>query len=146
MGNKKIIFASDHAGFELKQELINYLKSMNIKIVDLGPFDNKTPVSYAFYGKKLAQELLKNEDYVGVGICGTGLGISYALNRFKKIRAARVTEIEDAKLARAHNNANAIALSGRFVSFQKSKEILNAFLETKYEGGRHQKRIEELDL
>ncbi|WP_033161236.1 ribose 5-phosphate isomerase B [[Mycoplasma] collis] len=145
MENKKVIFASDHAGFDLKKELINHLKKQNIEVVDLGPFNNNESVSYAYYGKKLAKELLKNDNYVGVGICGTGLGISYALNRFKKIRAARVTEINDAKLARLHNNANVIALSGRFVSFEKSKEILDTFLTTDYEGGRHQKRIEELD-
>ncbi|MBG0730994.1 RpiB/LacA/LacB family sugar-phosphate isomerase [Mycoplasma sp. 'Moose RK'] len=141
---KKIAIVSDHAGFERKKEVIDYLQRHGFVVSDLGP-NNSESTSYAFYGKKLADFLLKNPDQVGIGICGTGLGMSYALNRFKHIRAARVTSENDAYLAKLHNNANALALSARFNSKDETISFINKFLETDYEGGRHQARIEELD-
>lgn len=141
---KKIALASDHAGFERKQEILEYLKNRGFEVIDLGPESSKS-TSYAIYGKKLADFLIKHPDQIGIGICGTGLGMSYALNRFKHIRAARVTSENDAYLAKLHNNANALALSGRFNSKEESISFINKFLETEYEGGRHQSRIEELD-
>ncbi|UVT32256.1 RpiB/LacA/LacB family sugar-phosphate isomerase [Mesomycoplasma hyorhinis] len=141
----KIAFASDHAGFKLKDELLEYLKSKGYQTIDLGPDTDQQPSSYAFYGKKLAHQLLDNQADLGIGVCGTGLGISYALNRFKHIRAARIVNENDAYLAKLHNDANAIALSGRFTSFEEAKRLVDTFLATKYEGGRHQTRINELD-
>lgn len=141
---KKFAIASDHAGFERKQEIISYLKNRGFEVVDLGS-NSQESVSYAVYGKKLANFLLENQGQIGIGICGTGLGMSYALNRFKNIRAARVTSENDAYLAKLHNNANALALSARFNSKDESISFINKFLETEYEGGRHQERIDELD-
>ncbi|AJC50047.1 ribose 5-phosphate isomerase B [Mycoplasma flocculare] len=141
---KKFAIASDHAGFKRKQEIIEYLKNQGFEVNDLGT-KNESSVSYAVFGKKLANFLLENPEQVGIAICGTGLGMSYALNRFKKIRAARVTSENDACLAKLHNNANAIVLSSRFNSKDESISFIQKFLETEYEGGRHQERIDELD-
>ncbi|AAV27628.1 RpiB/LacA/LacB family sugar-phosphate isomerase [Mesomycoplasma hyopneumoniae] len=141
---KKFAITSDHAGFKRKEEIIEYLKNQGFEVNDLGP-KNEESVSYAVYGNKLANFLLENPEQIGIAICGTGLGMSYALNRFKKIRAARVTSENDAYFAKLHNNANVIALSGRFNSKDESISFIKKFLETEYEGGRHQERIDELD-
>lgn len=144
MTNKKFYLASDHGGFQLKEEIKEYLISKGYQIEDLGPSDGTHSVSYACYGKKLAQNVLKNNSY-GIGICGTGLGISYSVNRFKGIRGARITSVEDAMLAKQHNNANILLFGGRQVTISKAKEMIEAFLNSEYEGGRHQSRIDELD-
>lgn len=131
----KIAFASDHAGFELKEKVISYMKELGMEIEDLGPYNGDESVSYAKYGKILGQHLHDEKADLGIGICGTGLGISYALNRFTKVRAARITSVNDAHLAKMHNNANAIALSGRFATFEEAKAMIDEFLKTEYEGG-----------
>ena len=143
---KKIIaFSSDHGGYELKEILKKFVSSKGFELVDLGPNNGTESVSYAAYGNKLAEYVLDNKDVVGIGICGTGLGISYALNRHKGIRAARVVDVNDAYLAKLHNNANVLALGGRFIEPNIAEEIFTKFMETKFEGGRHNIRIEELD-
>jgi len=141
---KKIYLASDHGGFELKEKFKNYLENNDYEVIDLGPYNDNESVSYAEYGKKLAKEIIKNNG-LGIGICGTGLGISYALNRFKGIRAARVTTIDDGKMAKIHNNANVLVFGGRIIKPTKAFKIFEAWEENEYEGGRHQKRIDELD-
>ncbi|TNK82994.1 ribose-5-phosphate isomerase [Mycoplasmopsis pullorum] len=143
--NKKVAFASDHAGFKLKQELENYLKNLGYEIVDLGPNTDSNSVSYALQGNKLADYINQNNPEFGIGICGTGLGISYALNRHKHIRAARITSVEDAHLAKQHNNANVLVFGGRQVTFEQAKDMVDEYLRTQFEGGRHIARIEELD-
>lgn len=143
--NKKVAFASDHAGFKLKQELENYLKNLGYEIVDLGPNTDSNSVSYALQGNKLADYINQNNPEFGIGICGTGLGISYALNRHKHIRAARITSVEDAHLAKQHNNANVLVFGGRQVTFEQAKDMVDEYLKTQFEGGRHIARIEELD-
>lgn len=142
---KKIFgFASDHAGFAYKESLKQYVISQGFEVIDYGPSD-MTNSSYAFYGKKLGQALQKSQVDYGIGVCGTGLGISYALNRFTKVRAARVSTIEDAHLSRQHNNANALAIGERTTSLENAKAMVDEFIKTAYEGGRHQSRIDELD-
>lgn len=147
--NKKFYLSSDHAGFELKEKLKGYLQGQGIEVVDLGPNTDKESVSYAEYGKKLAIDVLNDKEegkeIYGIGVCGTGLGISYAVNRYKGIRGARITSIEDAHLAKQHNNSNILLFGGRQTKFRKAKKMLNEFLNTKYENGRHQLRVEELD-
>ncbi|APJ38455.1 RpiB/LacA/LacB family sugar-phosphate isomerase [Mycoplasmopsis pullorum] len=143
--NKKVAFASDHAGFKLKQELENYLKNLGYEIVDLGPNTDSNSVSYALQGNKLADYINQNNPEFGIGICGTGLGISYALNRHKHIRAARITSVEDAHLAKQHNNANVLVFGGRQVTFEQAKDMVDEYLRSQFEGGRHIARIEELD-
>jgi len=141
----KYAIASDHGGYELKENLVAYLKARGIEVEDLGTNSGTKSVSYATYGHALADFIKKNPDYKGIGICGTGLGISYALNRHKGIRAARVTSVEDAQLAKEHNDANVLAFGGRQVSPAQAKAMIEVFEAHDYEGGRHQPRIDELD-
>ena len=142
---KTIVFASDHGGYEMKEELKDFVVSQGFELVDLGPSNGEDSVSYVDYGNKLAEYILDNENTVGIGICGTGLGISYALNRHKGIRAARITSTNDAYLAKLHNNANVLALGGRFTELSDAKDMFTKFIETEFEGGRHKIRIEQLD-
>lgn len=142
---KKAYLASDHAGFELKDKMKKYLESKGYLVEDLGPFDGDTPVSYADYGKKLGHAISDDKNSFGIGVCGTGLGISYAVNRIKGARGARVTSVEDAHLAKQHNNANALLFGSRQETLEEVKAMFNEWEKTKYEGGRHQSRIDGLD-
>lgn len=145
---KKMYISSDHAGFEMKNQIIDYVKNKyQIEVQDLGPFNTES-VSYAEYGKLLAQSVVKDkaQDVFGIGLCGTGLGISYAVNRIKGIRGARVTSKEDAMLAKLHNNANILLFGARQESFEEIKAMIDTYITTEYEGGRHQARIDELDI
>lgn len=142
---EKIYLSSDHAGYDLKEQIKSYLEKKGFKVVDLGTTNNKDSVSYADYGKKLAKNVLSDKDSYGIGVCGTGLGISYSVNRFKGIRGARITSVEDAHLAKEHNNANILLFGGRQIEISKAEKMIDEFFATKYEGGRHQKRIESLD-
>ncbi|MGL5205251.1 MAG: RpiB/LacA/LacB family sugar-phosphate isomerase [Metamycoplasmataceae bacterium] len=141
----KFILSSDHGGYELKSKINDYLLSKNFEVEDLGCNCEDESVSYASYGKKLAMEVLKKEDTIGIGICGTGIGISIAVNRFKGIRGARITSIEDAKFAKIHNNANILLFGGRQLSIDQVVEMIKTFVENEFEGGRHISRIKELD-
>ncbi|MEA4115224.1 RpiB/LacA/LacB family sugar-phosphate isomerase [Mycoplasma sp. 744] len=145
--NKKVVaLASDHAGAELKNQLANYLNEKGYETVDLGPADASQSISYAAQGHQLANYLNEHKEVVfGLGFCGTGLGISYALNRHEHIRAARITSVEDAKLSKLHNDANVLVMGGRITEFEEAKKMLDAYLDTQYEGGRHQSRIDEID-
>ena len=142
---KKLYLASDHAGFELKDKIKKYAESKGYEISDLGPFNGEDSVSYAQYGLKLGKAISKDKDSIGIGICGTGLGISYAINRVKGARGARVTSIEDAHLAKEHNNANALTFGARQITFEQAKEMFDEWEKTEYAAGRHEKRINELD-
>ncbi|EFF41673.1 RpiB/LacA/LacB family sugar-phosphate isomerase [Mycoplasmopsis alligatoris] len=142
---KVVALASDHAGFELKENIKNYLAKKGYETVDLGPDTDKVSVSYATQGKELANYVDEHKVDFGVGVCGTGLGISYALNRHKHIRAARVTSVEDAHLAKLHNDANVLCFGGRQIEKEKAFEMIDDYIATQYEGGRHQSRIDELD-
>jgi ribose 5-phosphate isomerase B len=139
---QKIYIASDHAAFKEKAELIDYLKS-NYKVIDLGTNDS-TSVNYSDFGKKLAKEVISN-DSIGIAICGSGIGISMAVNRFKGIRGALCRDIEDAKMSKLHNNANIICFGSRRNSVDEIKAMTDTWLEIEFEGGRHQKRIDILD-
>lgn len=143
--NKKFYLGSDHAGFELKDQIKNYLIDKGYEVVDLGTNDSDHSVSYVDYGKKLAQNVLKDNNCYGIGVCGTGIGISLSVNRFKGIRGARITSEEDAKLAKEHNNANVLLFGGRQINIGEAKKMIDTFLETDFKGGRHLKRIEDLD-
>ncbi|WP_027121198.1 RpiB/LacA/LacB family sugar-phosphate isomerase [Mycoplasma leonicaptivi] len=142
---KVVAFSSDHAGFQLKDEIKKYIETLGYDVVDLGPDNDKNSVSYAEQGKKLAEYVDKNKPEFGVAVCGTGLGISYALNRHKRIRAARVVSVEDAHLAKQHNNANVLVFGGRQLSLDEAKKIVDEYIKTEFEGGRHQLRIDQLD-
>ena len=146
MKAKEVFYlSSDHAGYDLKEEIKNYLLSLGFEVVDLGPSTANVAVSYSEFGRSLAEVVSVNKDSYGIGVCGTGLGMTYAVNRFKGIRGARVTSVEDAKLAKQHNDANILTFGGRQLSFEMVKQMIDTFLATDYEGGRHQERINDLD-
>ncbi|WP_425411602.1 RpiB/LacA/LacB family sugar-phosphate isomerase [Mycoplasma elephantis] len=140
----KIVISNDQGACELKEKLKKYFEKNNYEIVDLGSKPGEI-ASYSEQAHKLANYVLENKPDLAIGMCGTGLGISYALNRHKNIRAARVTSIEDAKLAKLHNNANVLVMGGRQTSVRKAIKMIEEFQKTQYEGGRHQKRIEDID-
>ncbi|WP_338822578.1 RpiB/LacA/LacB family sugar-phosphate isomerase [Mycoplasmopsis felifaucium] len=143
--SKTVVLASDHGGCELKNEIKEYINNLGFEVVDLGPEDATKSISYAEQGHKLANFVNNNEVAFGVGLCGTGLGISYALNRHKGIRAARITTVEDARLAKLHNNANVLVLGGRYVPLSEAKAMIDEYIHTEYEGGRHQTRIDQIE-
>ena len=140
---KTLVLASDHAGYDLKENIKTYLESNNFNIKDLGPF-NKDSVDYPDYGNMLGQFILENKNSIGIAICGSGIGISIALNRMLGIRAALCSNEEIAKLSRNHNDANVLVLAGRFMNLKKSSSIIDTFLKESFEGGRHERRVNKL--
>ena len=136
---KKIYIASDHAGFEIKTKLINYFP----KLIDLGTNSNQS-VDYPDFAHKLVNEVLKHKESFGILICGTGVGMSIAANRSKGIRAALISSSEIARLVRQHNNANVLVLPGRFMDEEEAKKSVKTFIETEFEAGRHQARIDKI--
>lgn len=140
-----LFLSSDHAGYPLKESLKKILTEKNIAFDDLGT-NSEESVDYSDFGHRLAEKVLENPENQGIGICGTGLGISMTLNRHAGIRAARCTSVEDAKMTRLHNNANVLALAGRQTEPEEAAKMLEAFLTTEFEGGRHEKRVEGIEL
>lgn len=140
---RSILLASDHAGFTLKQKLISYLQENNFNYTDLGCESSTQSVDYPDYANKLCQDF-NEEKNIGILICGSGIGISIAANRYKNIRAALCFDEETTKLSRQHNDANVICLGARFLDEDKAIKIIKIFLETNFENGRHQKRIDKL--
>ena len=140
----KMAIGSDHGGYELKSALIPFLEAKGIDVIDVG-CDSTESVDYPIYGKKVAHLVADKEVEAGIVICGTGIGISISANRVKGARASLCHSKEYAELTRAHNDSNILALGGRFVSEIEAKEILQVWLSTEYEGGRHQRRVELID-
>ena len=138
--NETIFIASDHAGFDLKKQIINSMKS---NFIDLGA-DNENSVDYPDYAKKLVSKIKTTENSKGILICGSGIGMSIAANRDKNIRAGLAFKSEIAKLMREHNDANVLVLPGRFMNLQNILKCIENFLTTNFEGGRHQNRINKL--
>tara|TARA_B100000614_G_scaffold82891_1_gene74372 strand:- start:214 stop:633 length:420 start_codon:yes stop_codon:yes gene_type:complete len=139
MKNKTVYIASDHAGFKLKSQLLKIFS----KMADLGTKSNES-VDYPDFAHKLTKEVLKNKDNLGILICGTGVGMSIAANRKKGIRAGLVNNTKTARLIRKHNDANVLVLPGRFINTNEAKKCVQAFLSTKFESGRHKKRINKI--
>ncbi|MDB2390062.1 ribose 5-phosphate isomerase B [Alphaproteobacteria bacterium] len=141
--NAKIYLASDHAGAELRKAVALHVKTLGFHVTDLGPTDGNS-VDYPDYGEKLALALSEDADARGVAICGSGIGISIAVNRFPWVRAALVSTVEAARLSREHNDANVIALGERLISQEMALSCIDVFLATDFEGGRHQRRVDKL--
>jgi ribose 5-phosphate isomerase B len=137
----EILIASDHAGFELKAEIIKYLQKNNLPVKDLG-CNSKDSVDYPDFAKKLADEITNNQ--FGILICGSGIGISIAANRFKNIRAALCTSEQMAMLSRLHNDANVICFGARIINQNDAIKALAVFLNTEFEGKRHVSRIQKM--
>lgn len=141
--NMKIAIASDHGGFELKENIKKYLEERNIEVMDLGTYSEES-VDYPVYGKACGEAVANGEADRGIVCCGTGIGISIAANKVKGVRCALCTDVTMAQLTRKHNNANVLALGGRTTGLQTALDITAAWLDTEFEGGRHQRRIDML--
>ena len=140
---KKIFISSDHAGFKLKEQIKNkFLKKY--KFVDLGTHESKISVNYPDYAHKLCTKVSKNSKNMGILVCGSGMGMSMAANRHKKIRAAVCYSIKNTKLSRLHNNANIITLGSRLTKKNTAFKCIETFINTKFEGGRHKKRVKKI--
>jgi ribose 5-phosphate isomerase B len=139
----KVGIASDHAGFELKEYLKSQLKKEGFDIIDYGPVVKKV-VDYPDYAEKVANGINKKEIDFGILICGTGIGMSIAANKFKGIRASRCCSIHDAILSREHNDSNIITLGGRLIGKELAFEIVKAFLSTSFLKGRHLRRVNKI--
>ncbi|MDR1764224.1 MAG: ribose 5-phosphate isomerase B [Dysgonamonadaceae bacterium] len=145
MANIKIGLASDHAGFELKERIKRFLEKQGYSCVDYGTY-SKESVSYAFFGHQLANAVEKKDVSLGIAVCGSGNGINMALNKHQGIRSALCWNEDIAYYARAHNDANVLALPGRFISTETAKKMVTKFLNTPFEGGRHKQRIDAIPL
>ena len=139
----RIAIASDHAAFELKGELAAFLRDLGHEVVDLGT-DGGGSVDYPDYGYKLAAHVASGKAERGVALCGTGLGISIAVNRNPAVRCAMVSEQLSAHFARDHNDANVIAMGARMIGIEQAKACLTTFLATPFGGDRHARRVEKL--
>jgi ribose 5-phosphate isomerase B len=140
---KKIFISSDHAGFKLKEEIKSHLLKKKLSFQDLGPF-NDDRVDYPDYAHKVARKVKVNKSNVGILICGSGMGMNIAANRHKNIRAAQCFNLKSTKLSRLHNDANIITLGSRLLTKKLAINCVNTFLNTKFEGGRHSKRIKKI--
>lgn len=142
---KKIAICSDHAGYELKSIVEGYLMSQGIEYEDFGT-DSDASCDYADYAHPCAEAVESGRDYPGIGICGSGNGINMTLNKHQGIRSALCWNVEFAKLARAHNNANVLVLPARFIEPALALAIVDAFLATPFDGGRHERRIAKIPV
>ena len=139
-----IAIASDHGGFRLKETIRKYLAERGEKVVDLGTSSEES-VDYPIYGKACGEAVASGKAERGIVVCGTGIGISIAANKVKGIRCGLCTSVEMAQLTRQHNNANILALGGRTTDPELALQIVDAFLDTEFEGGRHKRRTDMLD-
>jgi ribose 5-phosphate isomerase B len=140
---KKIFLSSDHAGYNLKENIKLHLDKKKIKYIDLGPF-NSDKVDYPDYAHKVAKKVKTNNNHAGILVCGSGMGMNIAANRHKNIRAAQCFNLKSTKLSRLHNDANIITLGSRLLTEKNALNCVSVFLNTKFEGGRHLKRIKKI--
>ena len=138
---KKIFIASDHAGFKLKESIKKNF-STKFDVLDLGPKNSKKSVNYPDYAHKLSKRIKKEN--VGILVCGSGMGMSITANKHKKIRAALCYSVKNAKLSRLHNDANVITLGSRLTNKNTAFKCIEVFVNTKFEGGRHKKRVKKI--
>ena len=141
---KKIAIASDHGGFELKETVIAHLLNDGWEIDDLGP-SNEDSVDYPDYGIKLAETIANEKVERGIIICGTGVGMSIVVNRFPAIRGTLCSDIYTAKMCRKHNDSNILIMGGRVIGKGLASEIVDTWLNTVFEGGRHQRRLDKIN-
>ena len=140
---KTVCIASDHAGFRLKEIIKDFLINKNISIIDLGPM-NENSVDYPDYAKKVSNRVKMKKSQVGILVCGSGTGMAISANKNKKIRAAVCYNLKSTRLSRQHNNANIIALGSRLTKKKVALKLVNEFLGTKFEGGRHLRRVRKI--
>ena len=140
---KKIFISSDHAGYKLKELIKIYLEKKKISFSDLGPL-NESIVDYPDYAHKVAKKVKTNSNHVGILVCGSGIGMNIVANKHKNIRAAQCFNLKSAKLSRLHNDANIITLGSRLLTKKNALNCVSVFLNTKFERGRHIKRIKKI--
>jgi ribose 5-phosphate isomerase B len=140
---KKIFISSDHAGFRLKEIIKSYLSKKKMIFQDLGPY-NDSKVDYPDYAHKVAKKVKSHKNNVGILVCGSGMGMNIAANKHKNIRAAQCFNLKSTKLSRLHNDANIITLGSRLLTKKNALSFVGVFLNTKFEGGRHSKRIRKI--
>ena len=143
--SERIYVGADHAGFQLKQHLVDELKRLGYEPVDVGPGTMDPTDDYPDYARPVAEAVSTGKARRGILTCGTGLGMSYVANRYPRVRAAVVWSPEIAELARKHNDANVLVLPSRFVSDAEGMDILHKWLDTPFEGGRHERRVAKID-
>ena len=141
----KLYIATDHAGVEIKPQVIAMVQEAGHEITDLGPTDNSR-VDYTDFAHKLCKQVLEDKGSYGILICGTGIGMSLSANKHKGIRAALCHDHYTAKMARLHNDANVLCFGARIVGLGVVESILEAWLETEFEGGRHERRVKKIDI
>ncbi|MBD1172539.1 ribose 5-phosphate isomerase B [Pelagibacterales bacterium SAG-MED05] len=140
---KRICIASDHAGFQLKEVIKTTLINKNISIIDLGPIDNKS-VDYPDYAKKVSNRVKSKKSDIGILVCGSGIGMSISANKTKGIRAAVCYNSKSTRLSRQHNDANIISIGSRLTKKNTALQLITIFLETKFDGGRHLRRVKKI--
>ena len=140
---RKIFISSDHAGFKLKETIKDYLRNKKVKFEDLGPKDDSS-VDYPDYAHKVARKVKSRKSNVGILVCGSGTGMNIAANKHKNIRAAQCFNLKSTKLSRLHNDANIITLGSRLITKENALNFVNVFLNTKFDGGRHLKRVKKI--
>ena len=140
---KKIFISSDHAGYKLKEKIKVYLIKKKMRFEDLGP-KNDSSVDYPDYAHKVARKVKLNKSNVGILVCGSGTGMNIAANKHKNVRAAQCFNLKSTKLSRLHNDANIITLGSRLISKKNALKFISVFLNTKFDGGRHLKRIKKI--
>ena len=140
----KISLASDHAGYKFKQLIKNYLEKKGFVVIDHGTFSSDS-VDYPDFIKLAAKDVAENNSDLGIGVCGSGIGASIVANKFKGVRAALVCNEEMAELSKRHNDANFLALGERVLDEAKLIKILDVWLATKFEGGRHERRVKKIE-
>ena len=139
----KLAIGNDHAGSDLKKKIVNLLKDQNIEVVNYGTDQNES-VDYPDFAHPVGKSIQENKVDLAIVICGSGNGVNMVVNKYPKVRSALCWNTELAALARSHNNANILAIPARFVSEEVAIEIVNTFLTTSFEGGRHQNRVEKI--
>ena len=140
---KKIFISSDHAGFNLNENIKIFLKKKKYSFIDLGPKNNNR-VDYPLYAHAVAKKVKKNKNYRGILVCGSGMGMNITANKHKNIRAAQCYNAKSTKLSRLHNDSNIITLGSRLLSKNNAVKCVSIFLSTKFDGGRHAKRIKKI--
>ncbi len=140
----KVYIGSDHAGVALKAKVAEKVQAMGHDVEDLGPYSEES-VDYPIYGRKVGEKVVADKDAKGIVICGSGIGISIAANKVRGVRAALCGDPLSAKLCRQHNNANVLAMGARIIGESLAMEIVENFLTTAFEGGRHQRRVDMIE-
>jgi len=140
---KKIFISSDHAGFKLKEAIKSYLSNKKLSFTDMGPY-NDSKVDYPDFAHKVARKVKLNKNNIGILVCGSGMGMNIAANRHNNIRAAQCFNLKSTKLSRLHNDANIITLGSILLTKKNALSCVGVFLDTKFEGGRHSKRIKKI--